>query len=194
MKDVTFIMLSGAGLVLVSIFLSNTRKLLSTVTDKPNKMINASFECEILRASRTRLLQIIEDCDPVTLFKIPESFNNNIIWHVGHCITSQQRHMYMRSGLPMHISKKFEECFKIGSSPASWKVSPNVEEVKHLLIDTVDKLELDLESNIFVHYTPFELPIGFHVKNHIEALKASNYHEAEHSGIILTYLKLLNRN
>lgn len=43
----------------------------------------------------------------------------------------------MRSGLPMHISKKFEECFKIGSSPASWKVSPDVEEVKHLL--TIDK-------------------------------------------------------
>ncbi len=99
----------------------------------------------------------------------------------------------MRSGLSMYISPEFEDSFKIGSSPASWKIPPDVEEVKHLLIDTVDKLELDLESNLFVNYTPFELPIGFQVKNHIHALKASNYHEAEHSGKIFTYLKLLNR-
>ncbi len=99
----------------------------------------------------------------------------------------------MRSGLPMYISSEFEECFKIGSSPASWNTPPDVEELKHLLLDTVDKLEVDLESNLFINYTPFELPIGFQVKNHIHALKASNYHEAEHSGKILTYLKLLSR-
>ncbi|GAA4195813.1 hypothetical protein GCM10022289_00520 [Pedobacter jeongneungensis] len=66
-------------------------------------------------------------------------------------------------------------------------------ELKHLLIDTVNRLESDLESGIFVNYEPFELPIGFKVKNHIEALQAANYHEAEHSGKILTYLKLLGK-
>lgn len=98
----------------------------------------------------------------------------------------------MRSGLPMYISKEFMESFKIGSSPAYWEITPNVNEVKHLLIDTVNHLELDLESRLFVNYTPFELPIGFQVRNHIQALQA-NYHEAEHSGTILTYLKLLQK-
>jgi len=63
--------------------------------------------------------------------------------------------------------------------------------VKHLLIDTVNRLESDLESNLFINFTPFELPIGFQVKNHVQALQAANYHEAEHSGQIFTYLKLL---
>jgi len=99
--------------------------------------------------------------------------------------------MYMRSGLPMYISKEFMESFKIGSSPGSWKITPDVNEVKHLLIDTVNHLESDLESGLFVNYEPFELPIGFQVKNHIQALQAANYHEAEHSGMIFTYLKLL---
>jgi len=154
-------------------------------------MINVHFECEILRASRTRLLQLIETNDSEILFEIPEGFNNNIIWQIGHCITSQQRHMYMRSGLPMHISKEFMESFKIGSSPRSWKITPDIDELKHLLIYTVNRLESDLGSGLFVKYEPFELPIGFQVKNHIEALQAANYHEAEHSGIIFTYLKLL---
>ncbi|MHA4894837.1 DinB family protein [Pedobacter sp. PWIIR3] len=156
-------------------------------------MINVHFECEILRASRTRLSQLMETCDYETLFKIPEGFNNNIIWQIGHCITSQQRHMYMRSGLPMYISNEFVESFKIGSSPGSWKTIPDVNEVRHLLIDTVNRLELDLESGLFVNYEAFELPIGFQVKNHFQALQAANYHEAEHSGKIFTYLKLLLR-
>ncbi|WP_029279450.1 DinB family protein [Pedobacter borealis] len=154
-------------------------------------MINVHFECEILRASRNRLLRLIETSNNELLFKIPAGFNNNIIWQIGHCITSQQRHMYMRSGLPMYISKEFMESFKIGSSPRSWEIIPDVNEVKHLLIDTVSHLESDLESRLFVNYEPFELPIGFQVKNHVEALQAANYHEAEHSGQILTYLKLL---
>ncbi|QDW24284.1 DinB family protein [Pedobacter sp. KBS0701] len=154
-------------------------------------MINVHFECEILRASRTRLLQLIETSDDEILFKIPAGFNNNIIWQIGHCITSQQRHMYMRSGLPMYISKEFMESFKIGSSPRSWKINPSVNEVKRLLIDTVNHLESDLGSGLFVNYESFELPIGFQVKNHIEALQAANYHEAEHSGKIFTYLNLL---
>jgi hypothetical protein len=157
-------------------------------------MINERFECEILRASRTRLFQIIETSNYEILFKIPAGFNNNIIWQIGHCITSQQRHMYMRSGLPMYITKQFEECFKIGSSPASWKATPDINEVKYLLIETVNQLESDLESKLFVKYEPFELPIGFLVKNHVQALQAANYHEAEHSGRIFTYLKLLSRD
>lgn len=109
-------------------------------------MTNELFEFEILKASRTRLLQLIETVDNKILFKIPENFNNNIVWQIGHCITSQQRHMYMRSGLPMHISQ----------------------------------------------YTPFSLPIGITITNHLQALQAANFHEAEHYGIILSYLKLLN--
>ncbi len=140
-----------------------------------------------------RLVRLIEAHDLEILFKIPEGFNNNIIWQMGHCITSQQRHMYMRSGLPMHISKTFEAAFQIGSSPASWTIVPDIAEVKHLLIYTVNRLEADLQAGIFRYYEPFSLPIGFQVTSHLQALQAANYHEAEHSGMILTYLKLLGK-
>lgn len=156
-------------------------------------MTNELFACEILRASRTRLFQLMEISDYEILFKIPEGFKNNIIWQIGHCITSQQRHMYMRSGLPMYITKEFMDSFKIGSSPGSWKTTPDINEVKQLLIETVNHLESDLESGLFVNYEPFNLPIGFQVKNHLQALQAANYHEAEHSGKIFTYLNLLSR-
>lgn len=156
-------------------------------------MTNELFEFEILKASRTRLLQLMETVDNNILFKIPESFNNNIVWQIGHCITSQQRHMYMRSGLPMHISQDFMETFKIGTAPHTWKNTPDLDEIKHLLLYTVNHLSKDLASGIFVEYQPFSLPIGFSINNHIQALQAANFHEAEHSGIILTYLKLLRQ-
>jgi len=151
-------------------------------------MTNELFEFEILKASRTRLFQLIESVDSKILFKIPENFNNNIVWQIGHCITSQQRHMYMRSGLPMHISQEFMETFKIRTSPHTWKSTPNVDQIKHLLLYTVNQLSKDLESGIFVTYQPFSLPIGISVNDHVQALQAANFHEAEHSGIILSYL------
>ncbi|MFC4213026.1 DinB family protein [Pedobacter lithocola] len=155
-------------------------------------MIDERFQCEILRASRTRLFNLIEATTSDIIFKIPEGFNNNIMWQIGHCITSQQRHMYMRSGLPMYISKDFMELFKIGSAPATWQINPDVIEVKQLLSETINRLESDLQSGLFINYEPFELPIGIQVKNHIHALQAAIYHEAEHSGIINMYLKLLS--
>ena len=68
-------------------------------------MTNELFEFDILSASRTRLLRLLETVDNKVLFKIPDNFNNNIIWQIGHCITTQQRHMYLRSGLPMYITR-----------------------------------------------------------------------------------------
>ncbi len=154
-------------------------------------MANKLFEFDVLEASRTRLLHLMEAVDKKILFKVPTNFNNNIVWQIGHSITSQQRHMYMRSGLPMHISQEFMEMFKIGTSPHTWKSIPDVGEIKHLLLYTVNQLSEDLESGIFVNYQPFSLPIGITINNHIQALQAANFHEAEHSGIILSYLKLL---
>ncbi|GAB2684888.1 DinB family protein [Mucilaginibacter koreensis] len=157
-------------------------------------MADINFEFEILKASRARLVQLIATTNHEKLFQIPDGFNNNIIWQIGHCITSQQRHMYMRSRLPMHISVDFEASFKIGTSPRSWKTIPDVNEVKHLLMYTVNQLESDLKSELFTTYEPFDLPMGFRVNNHMQALQAANYHEAEHSGKIFTYLRLLNND
>ncbi|WP_433900566.1 DinB family protein [Sphingobacterium puteale] len=57
-------------------------------------MTNELFEFEIFKASRTRLLQLIETVDNKILFKIPENFNNNIVWQIGHCIISTEAYVY----------------------------------------------------------------------------------------------------
>lgn len=86
-------------------------------------MTHQKYEMQIFRASRNRLLRVLEAVDKNILFEIPKGFSNNIVWQIGHCITSQQRHMYMRSGLAMHISQEFMENFKFGLSPTCWQLS-----------------------------------------------------------------------
>jgi len=47
---------------------------------------------------------MIEDFSLEELNKIPEGFNNNIIWNIAHVIATQQALVYGLSGLPTQRS------------------------------------------------------------------------------------------
>ena len=154
-------------------------------------MVN--FELKLLQASRIKLHKIITSLSEDQLFKIPKGFNNNVIWHIGHCIVSQQRLMYLRSNLSMYISDELNEFFKINSSPATWKKKPDLLEIREAILLTVEKLNEDLKNDIFKTYEPLRSSMGFMINNHLEAFSYTNFHEAEHTGNI-QYLIRMNES
>ena len=150
--------------------------------------MDVNFEVAFLAASRAKLLQLMEGLTDEQLFRIPPGFNNNIIWHLGHCVTAQQRLMYLRSKLPMHISDQYADFFKIGTSPAGWAIQPDKNEVRESLIGTVERLNEDIANNLFRQYEAMKTSAGIMLTNHVEALAYANFHEAEHTGNMM-YLK-----
>jgi len=154
--------------------------------------MNVDFELELLQINRKRLVSIIEGTAEHLLYEIPIGFTNNVIWHIGHCVVSQQRLIYLRSGLPMQISNSMHDNFKIGSSPTSWTGIPKLDEVKEALLSTVIKLKEDMENGIFKTYEASMSSMGFMINNHLEALKYTNFHEAEHTGSARSLLKIIN--
>lgn len=153
--------------------------------------MDASFEITLLTASRTKLLKIMNELTEEQLFLIPAGFNNNVLWHIGHCVTSQQRLMYLHSNLPMRISAQYAANFKIGTSPLTWIVKPDPAEVEESLIGTLDQLKEDLNNQIFAEYKPLRSSMGFMINDHLEALSYTNFHEAEHTGNIQYMLKMI---
>ena len=62
---------------------------------------------EVQKTIREILLKVLDSHSLEQLNKIPEGFNNNIIWNVGHCVAAQQTLVYKLSGLPTMVSEDF---------------------------------------------------------------------------------------
>lgn len=125
------------------------------------------------------------------LNKIPEGFNNNLIWNIGHVIVVQQLLVYRGSGIPMNISKELVSLYKPGTSPLGAVAEAQADELKELLISLVDKTEADVQANLFTGYTGLTTTTGFHLASLQDALVFNNYHEGLHLGYMMSIRKFL---
>lgn len=66
--------------------------------------MNSTFK--IWKTSRNLYLDFFEKYTLDQLNKIPEGFNNNLIWNIGHEIVAQQALIYKSSGLEGYIFRR----------------------------------------------------------------------------------------
>ena len=107
---------------------------------------------DITETSRKVLLQFLEKYSVEELNKIPEGFSNNIIWNIGHIIVVQQMLVYKLSSLPMMISEEMIEKFKKGTKPEHEVNQQEIDEIKAMLFETIDKTKIDFNENRFKTY------------------------------------------
>ena len=146
---------------------------------------------EITSSSRKLLSQLIENLTLEQLNSIPPGFNNNIIWNIGHIIVVQQMLVYNLSGLPMYVTAEDVARYKKGTRPTEKVTQEEVNVLKELLFSTIEKTETDFNQNRFQNFMQFTVMTGFIIKNVNDALAFNNYHEAIHTGVILSLKKLV---
>jgi hypothetical protein len=144
-----------------------------------------------LRNPRKMVLEILKDYTIEQVNKIPEGFNNNIIWNLGHMIASEQGICYKRSGLEATISDDFFNTYKSGSKPERFISQKEYDEIKGLLLSTLDKLEQDYVPGIFVNYTPVMTRYNVELTNIDEGLAFLPFHDGLHIGYIMSLRKLV---
>jgi len=146
---------------------------------------------EITRTSRKVLAQFLEQHTLEQLNKIPEGFNNNLIWNIGHCIVVQQMLVYKLSGLPLLVSEELVEKYRKGTKPESEVSQAEVEELKGLLFETINQTKIDVARKIFKKYDEFTSMSGFTMRNVEDALAFNYYHEAMHIGMMMSIRKFI---
>jgi len=70
---------------------------------------------EILKFGRRTIFDQVSNLNFDDMIKIPENFNNNILWNLGHIVVTQQLLHYTLSGLPTYLDKEFIRKFRTGS-------------------------------------------------------------------------------
>jgi len=145
----------------------------------------------ITRTSRKILAKFLEDYTLEQLNKVPTGFNNNLIWNIAHIVVVQQMLVYNLSGLPMMVSREMVDNYKRGTRPERDLTQQEVDEIKMLLTTTIDQTEQDFSAGIFKNYNEFTTMTGFNLKSAQEAMAFNYYHEAVHTGVMMSIRKFV---
>jgi hypothetical protein len=146
---------------------------------------------EAQRVIREVLLKILDNYSLEQLNKIPEGFNNNIIWNAAHCVAVQQALVYKLSGLPTLVSAEFILKYSKGAKPEGDVSKEEVDEIKELLSTTWEKTQKDYADNFFVNFHEYTTSLGNTITDIEQALQFNNYHEGIHTGVIMSIRKFV---
>ena len=151
------------------------------------------LQTEIIRKTRSFLLEQIKNLSNEQLNRVAEGFNNNIIWNLGHMIAAQQGICYKRAGLPTMIGDDFWEKFRSGSKPVGMVSDDEIEQIKDLMFTTLDKFEIDYDNKIFDNYPAWSTRYGIELARIDDGIKFLPFHEGLHSGTILAIKRLVTK-
>ena len=143
------------------------------------------FAFDTTLKSRKFLKDLLENLTLKQLNKVPEGFNNNIIWNVAHTIVTQQLLVYNLSATPMIISDELVEMYRKGTKVERDVTQAEVDLIKGLLFSTIEKTKEDYENRIFQTYHEYTVTTKSTLTNVDEAIAFNNFHEGIHLGYIL---------
>lgn len=135
--------------------------------------------------TRVILKNFLETISLKDLNKIPEGFNNNIIWNIAHLVATQQILVYKFSEVPALVSDELIDKYRKGTKPEADVTQEEVDEIKELLFSTLDQTRKDYEAGLFKTYNTITTSMDSTLRNVDEAIAYNNFHEGIHLGSVL---------
>jgi len=143
-----------------------------------------------LKVIRNNTINAVKELNESQADSVPEGFNNNIRWNLGHVYLVQEKFAFGFIPEPMLIPDGFTELFGRDTKPSEWKVQPPTLSVLIRLLEDQttrikEKVDNRLEETVA---NPFIMPSGLTLKTIGEFLTFSMYHEGMH----VQTIKMLN--
>lgn len=145
--------------------------------------------------TRNLILNITEGMSEEKIFQIPNGFNNNIYWNMGHVSATMALLTYKLSGLAVPFDEQFILSFGKGSSPASWadrSKIPTISELKQILKELPIQVQNDALEDQFADFKPYQTSAGLSLQNIDDALHFVHFHDGLHIGYILAQKRALS--
>lgn len=143
------------------------------------------------RKSRENFVALVESYPVDTLNRIPEGYNNNLIWNFGHVIVTQQLLCYKLSGLKMYVSDEQVNTYRKGTRPEKEISEGEILKLKQLALETVDHLQNDLDKGAFSNFHEYTTSFGVTLRSLDEAIHFNSLHETLHLGYAMAMRKML---
>ncbi|MCP4416443.1 MAG: DinB family protein [Chloroflexi bacterium] len=147
----------------------------------------------IFQGNRAYIEMVIGSLSDEQMVAMPEGFDNNIAWNLGHLIVVQQSLIYRLCGLDTLTKRIHVAQFSPGTSPANWKKNPDLAELRSLLSQSTEKVVADAQAGLFqtAVYTPYTTTTKFDLPTFADAVNFNLYHEGLHFGAIMALRNLV---
>ena len=146
---------------------------------------------KLLRSIRANFVRKVERFDLATLNEIPPGFNNNLIWNFGHVIITHCLLTYGLAKINLPMEGVLVDKYKKGTRPVSKISQIEIDQLKGLAVDLVDKFESDYKNGKFQTFNSYSTNFGFHIGSLPDALDFNNLHEGMHIGFCNAMIKFL---
>ncbi|WP_077620572.1 DinB family protein [Bacillus sinesaloumensis] len=139
-----------------------------------------------LQEYRNYLLGVVEDVTEEMADVVPEGFNNNIRWNLGHIYLDQFLWIQHLTKEPISVQEGFAEWFGYETSPKDWMTSPpTLPELKELLAEQITFIQETYGDRLEEEFP--ETESGMHTI--AQVLVRTIFHE----GLHLTSIQLIKR-
>ncbi|MFP2995472.1 DinB family protein [Spongiivirga sp. MCCC 1A20706] len=149
-----------------------------------------NFVLETTMQNRKLLYHYLKTIPLSTLNYIPEGFKNNIIWNIGHIVSTQQGIIQGLAGRPMVVDANFISLYKKGTKPERDATKDEVEDLKKLVFSTLEQTIKDYENGDLKDYKGLHIATtNSDITTIDDAISFNLFHEGVHVGIIMALLK-----
>ena len=146
---------------------------------------------DITRASRKNVLNLLKGFTAEQMNTIPTGYRNNLVWHLGHLLVTQQLLTYNLAGHKLKIQNELVDQFGKGSEPLKQFSKEEIDEIKEEFLEVIDTTELDYNAGIFTEFSSYETSFGITLSTVDDAIQFNNVHEGLHMGLIMAMRKLV---
>ena len=141
-----------------------------------------------LRSYRNATLSLLEDVSVEDAEIIPNRFNNNIRWNLGHIYVDQYLWIETQIIEIKNVPSEYNSWFGYGTSPVNFSSeTPSFDELKILLENQIEDIKRKFSSKLEIENSPTEMGM-----NTIEqVLIRTIFHEGIHFQNILILKKFI---
>lgn len=149
-----------------------------------------------LQFVRQNTIRSVENLNEEASFYIPQGFNNNIKWNLGHIYVIQERFAFHFTGERMNMPDYFIKQFGPGSKPIDWDEQvPTLRQLIELLKNQMVRIPQALEPRITETVKePYTTSTGMTLSSVAEFLSFSLYHEGMHFDAIKSIKRLIEHD
>lgn len=146
---------------------------------------------ETTSRQRKAYIDMLSGLSMQQLNTIPEGFNNNILWNLGHIVATQQLLVYSLSGERWTVDKELIKAYRNGTRPERLYTEADRQLVIDNMLAPIQATHTLRAAGGFSTYQPFKLPTGFEITDYDSAVLFNLFHEGLHMGYVFSINKFV---